>query len=528
MVWKCIVCKRGRHAYRICANKWKCDCKCTIGSRADVTQKSLAIGSGFGLIIAGIALTVCTGGIGAVLVGGALIGAGVSATWNGAEKAIKKERIDGTTFAVDAVFGAITGAVTGGVGAAGETISANIVKQGAKEVTKVGVKKFAIRLCTGAFSGLTTKFIDEIKQCLTTNKEWSNFGKSYDKDGDPNGSAAAWFTSAIAGAFGGVGSHIGSNLSEKMSSNFGKSLVRMILSGTTSAVSDASIQGVNCAMRNQDEYDFKRTATCFTSSAIMAGVQEATKNFIYHLSGGKNDMLNDRTNRKLINDEVPKEDKQAVLEAYENLKNIPQSKLDEESAKAFTITNYQVRKDHHQSVIENYDKKIQVESTLKRTAIDTKDYSAADKHTKTIENLVIEKKVEIKNFQDNKPMFQKSDIEHLTKHNVHCLTGDKVGQVASDVRPTANAPRGKERVTFNNNINENGQSEFEFAGFNKKHEFNKMAGPSETKQRFTTTRTTHEDTLKINNQTTSTVIRNGVETFTCRKEKKKKEKMHVF
>ncbi|CAF4286889.1 unnamed protein product, partial [Rotaria magnacalcarata] len=65
-----------------------------------------------------------------------MLGGGVSSTWNGAEKAIKGERINGKTFALDVAFGAITGVTTGGIGVAGEVIATNVVKQGVKEVAK--------------------------------------------------------------------------------------------------------------------------------------------------------------------------------------------------------------------------------------------------------------------------------------------------------------------------------------------------------------------------------------------------------
>ena len=43
--------------------------------------------------------------------------------------------------------------LTGGIGAAGEAVATNVVKQGAKEVAKVGVKKLAIRTVAGAAAG---------------------------------------------------------------------------------------------------------------------------------------------------------------------------------------------------------------------------------------------------------------------------------------------------------------------------------------------------------------------------------------
>ncbi len=145
MVWICSKCEKGKHVD--CESTWQCDCECNVNGGADVTQKSLAIGGGAALAVGGLALTICTGGLGAIFIGGAMLGAGISSTWTGAEKAIKNERINGTSYAADVAFGAITGVATGGVGAVGETVAANVVKQGAKEAAKAGVKKTCCTSC---------------------------------------------------------------------------------------------------------------------------------------------------------------------------------------------------------------------------------------------------------------------------------------------------------------------------------------------------------------------------------------------
>lgn len=90
------------------------------------------------------------------------------------------------------------------------------------------------------------------------------------------------------------------------------------------------MQGVNIAVGNQDTYDVKRTVTSASTSAIMTAAQEGTKNAIYHANGGKNNMLNEKSNRKVIKETVPKQDQQACLDGYENMKKVPQSKLDDE------------------------------------------------------------------------------------------------------------------------------------------------------------------------------------------------------
>jgi hypothetical protein len=143
MVWICSKCERGTHVD--CENTWQCDCECNVNGGADLAQKTLAITGGAALAMGGLVLTIFTFGLGPICIGGAMLGAGVSSTWNGAEKAIRNERINVKSYAADVAFGAITGVATGGVGAVGGTVTTNVVKQGAKEVGKAGVQKFAVQ-----------------------------------------------------------------------------------------------------------------------------------------------------------------------------------------------------------------------------------------------------------------------------------------------------------------------------------------------------------------------------------------------
>ncbi|CAF5195042.1 unnamed protein product, partial [Rotaria magnacalcarata] len=107
MPWICDKCQHGRHTR--CESTWSCDCQCNVGGDADASQKGVAIIGGLAFAIGGLFFAISTGGVGPILLGGAMLGGGVSSTWNGAEKAIKGERINGKTFALDVAFGAITG-----------------------------------------------------------------------------------------------------------------------------------------------------------------------------------------------------------------------------------------------------------------------------------------------------------------------------------------------------------------------------------------------------------------------------------
>ena len=92
-----------------------------------------------------------------------MAGASISSVWNGAEKAIKDERMNGKSYAYNVAFGAVKGLVTGGVGAGGEVIANNMVKSSATEVEKVGAKGLAIRTAAETVSGVAAKIIDEVK-----------------------------------------------------------------------------------------------------------------------------------------------------------------------------------------------------------------------------------------------------------------------------------------------------------------------------------------------------------------------------
>ncbi|CAF2594333.1 unnamed protein product [Rotaria sp. Silwood2] len=518
MVWICGQCKKGRH--KSCENEWQCDCKCNIGGGADVTQKTLAIAGGTALAVGGLALTICTGGLGAVLIGGAMLGAGVSSTWNGAEKAIKGERIDGTTYVADVAFGAVTGVATGGVGAAGETIATNVVKQGAKEVAKAGAKKLAVRATTGIVTGVTAKAIDEVKQCSTTDKKWSDYGKSFDQYGSENGSVASWITSAAVGGLGGASSHVSSNLSKQVTSGVAKSVTRVAVSGTTAAVSDATIQSVNIAVGNQDKYDIKRTVTSASTSAIMTAAQEGTKNAIYKTNGGKDNMLHEKSNRKVIEEKVPKQNQQKVMKEYESLKKIPQATLNEESTKAFTYTNSEARKAHHQSIIDNYDAQITEQNKLKNAAIDAKNKPTIAEHQQKARNLIKQKNEEIKTFQEsNKPIFQKSDIQKMNNdNNAHFLTGDKVGQIAVDIKSPVVDSRGSTRAIFDYGADRQGRAQFRYSDYTNEHDYSKMHGYGESN--YYKTHQNYDNNLKVVNGQVNNLMCNQQ----AQDEKKRKKK----
>jgi hypothetical protein len=190
----CESCKKGN--CENCESRLRCNCKCNINNVADVTQKVASIAGGVSAALGGLGLTLLTGGLATpIIIGGALMGAGISSTMKGIEKIFKNERIDVTDYITDVSFGAITGIFTGGVGAAGETIAANVAKQ--------SVKTLALRGVTGGVTGVTAKALNEIKECTFNDKKWSQFGQEIDENGNKSGTVSAWLMSAGTGILGG-------------------------------------------------------------------------------------------------------------------------------------------------------------------------------------------------------------------------------------------------------------------------------------------------------------------------------------
>ncbi|CAF2076323.1 unnamed protein product [Rotaria magnacalcarata] len=96
-----------------------CDFQCNVGRGDNGVQKSLAVGGGAALINSGV---------------------GIRLTWNASERTGKGESMNGKAYLIDITYGAVTGLPSGGVGAAGETRVASVVRQGTKEVAQSGAK----------------------------------------------------------------------------------------------------------------------------------------------------------------------------------------------------------------------------------------------------------------------------------------------------------------------------------------------------------------------------------------------------
>lgn len=89
--------------------KLECSCTCQITAAEEITTTAISIGSGIGLAAAGVALTIMTGGLAAIIGGAALVGAGSSLVMTPIQKQITGESMTLTETAQDIALGATIG-----------------------------------------------------------------------------------------------------------------------------------------------------------------------------------------------------------------------------------------------------------------------------------------------------------------------------------------------------------------------------------------------------------------------------------
>lgn len=147
-------CERDYHKRNRCLGDKEgivCTCTCQVSSDETVGTAVLSIGAGIAAAAGGVALTVMTGGLFAIIGGAALVGAGSSMVMNPIQKKISGECMTMKDTTQDILLGGTIGAITGPIGAGASTA--------AKGAT--GLVKFGIRVGAGAAAGkklLSTKF----------------------------------------------------------------------------------------------------------------------------------------------------------------------------------------------------------------------------------------------------------------------------------------------------------------------------------------------------------------------------------
>ena len=476
MVWVCGACRHENH--KNCENRLRCDCECNVNGAADVTQKALASVGGVGLVIGGLALTILSGGW-LIPIGGAMMGAGISSTYQGVEKSIKKERISGVDFCADVAFDAATGVLTGGIGAAGETVAAKVVQQGAKEVVKAGAKKLAIRTAAGAVAGVASKVVDETKECLTTDKKWSQFGQTLDENGEVSGTGTfvSWATSTVVGGLGGVGGHISSSASQQVTSSLTQSTIRVGVSGATAAVGDATIQTINIATGKQKEFDVKRAVKSAAVSSITAAAFEGAQGGIYKLNGGKDQVLLDKANEQMIKDKVPTNEQSEVLDSYNDLKKLSPSAVSSEMEKPAVRNDLLSKRSRNQAEINEVKTKIKQTSEFLKTASrdNQVDISTLEVQQNQLEQLKVQEKqlyIEQKRIDTD---LEKQKQSFLNDRNAHVLIRDRSQQIASDIGPPSADKRGAKRAVFDYDVNpDKNRLDYSFAGYTDDHQYQRI------------------------------------------------------
>jgi len=149
---------------------------------------------------AGVVLTVSTGGWGAVVVGGALTGAGATAVIHPVAKKINSERMDfGVDYVKEVAIGGGIGVLTAGISAGGASITTSIASKVGTEGINQGAVKLVCRSAVGAVAGATASVV----------QEHSNPGKF---------SVSNVVADTLLGAVTGGVSHATSNLTRKLDS----------------------------------------------------------------------------------------------------------------------------------------------------------------------------------------------------------------------------------------------------------------------------------------------------------------------
>lgn len=148
---KCSACQKNRckrkyeNRHRCLGRKEgiNCTCTCKVSEDETVGTAVLSIGAGVAAAAGGVALTVMTGGLFAIIGGAALVGAGSSMVMNPIQKKITGECMTLKDTAQDVLLGGTIGAITGPIGAGASTAA-----KGAS-----GLVKFGIRVGAGAAAG---------------------------------------------------------------------------------------------------------------------------------------------------------------------------------------------------------------------------------------------------------------------------------------------------------------------------------------------------------------------------------------
>lgn len=223
----------------------------------------------------GVALTVLTGGLGAIVAGGALIGGGSSLMINPISKKLSGERQTASDLVSDVTVGSIIGVASGGL----SIVGSSMVK-GAGTAAKVAAQVGAAT-ATGATGGVVGETARAIKG----------------EDVSADSYVKAIGVGAVCGMAGGFGGQAASSVSQGMSSQVVRAGTRVVVQAATAGTTDAALQvlivyfakvlktefsvhftiAFNFQVYESGEVDIKRALMSAASAATVATTAECAK-----------------------------------------------------------------------------------------------------------------------------------------------------------------------------------------------------------------------------------------------------------
>ncbi len=161
-----------------------------------------------------------TGGLGAIIAGGMLVGGGSSFITNPIAKKISGERMAASELASDVALGTVIGVASGGLGAGGTALA-----KGATTATKV-----AIQIGAGATTGAVGGALGETTKAIKGEEvSVGSFAKAIG-------------VGVTCGAVGGASGQVASAITKNVSSGTAIALTRITAQAATSGLTDTTLQ----------------------------------------------------------------------------------------------------------------------------------------------------------------------------------------------------------------------------------------------------------------------------------------------
>ena len=421
---KCATCSQNK-CERKYKNRDKCEdpvnCSCTCQEDTNVT-----FWKGFGSVVGGVAafaggvaLTVTTGGLGAVGIvavigGGALTGAGASMAIQPVAKKMSGEQMTGVAdYFKDVAIGGTIGAVTGPIGLGGTSVTTAIASKVGTEVGKQGAVKFFCRTVVGAVSGAASSAIQEGAEATSRKasgkKAFANVKSSLINIGK----------GAALGAVTGGAAHLSGNVVNKVAeTGVARSVTKVAADTVSTAVIDASYQGIV-----DGEVDLKKLALNVGVRAATSAGSEAVTNATYKVHGGK-DVLRDKLGDKQILDQLDPKEQENLIQAKKFIQHeLTADEARKQVLKAFLFPSAELDalKTEREIIKERTTNTYWNEVLIKTE----KEYFPVE----TNEKIEIQKQIN-KNKLEN---LSKVKPDKLGDQKVHALRSEHIGQFAADL-----------------------------------------------------------------------------------------------